>query len=85
MCSILLSTVLSRIIMNKFGYRLKRTTLLNPRSYPSSSLQGHMNWDTSMPANIGYIAGMLYNQNNVASEGGPITTLMELEVRCPIR
>ena len=39
-----------------------------------------MNWDTSLPANVGYIAGLLYNQNNVASEGGPATTLMEIEV-----
>lgn len=39
-----------------------------------------MNWDTSLPANVGYIAGLLYNQNNVAAEGGPITTLMEIEV-----
>ena len=42
-----------------------------------------MNWDTSLPANVGYIAGLLYNQNNVASEGGPATTLMEIEVTCP--
>ena len=40
-----------------------------------------MKWDTSLPANVGYIAGLLYNQNNVASEGGPATTLMEIEVK----
>jgi len=45
----------------------------------STRYQGHMNWDTSLPANVGYIAGLLYNQNNVASEGGPATTLMEIE------
>ena len=48
-----------------------------------SLLQGHMNWDTSLPANVGYIAGLLYNPNNVASEGGPATTLMEIEVKWP--
>ena len=39
-----------------------------------------MNWDTSIPGKVGYIAGLLYNQNNVTPEGGPVTTLMELEV-----
>ena len=39
-----------------------------------------MNWDTSIPGKVGYIAGMLYNQNNCAAESSPVTTLMELEV-----
>jgi tyrosine decarboxylase len=41
---------------------------------------GHMNADTVLPGVIGYIAAMLYNQNNVVYEGGPATTEMELEV-----
>ena len=40
-----------------------------------------MNWDTSIPANVGYIAGLLYNQNNIASESSPATSLMEREVQ----
>ena len=39
-----------------------------------------MTWDATLPAFVGYIAGLLYNQNNVAAEGGPATTLMEIEV-----
>lgn len=39
----------------------------------------HMTWDTSLPALIGYLGGMLYNQNNVAGEGGPVTTALEIE------
>lgn len=42
--------------------------------------QAHMNWDTVMPGNIGYFTAMLYNQNNVASEGGPATCMLEKEV-----
>ena len=52
----------------------------NTIPFYSTRYQGHMNWDTAIPANVGYIAGLLYNQNNCASEGGPATTLMEIEV-----
>lgn len=41
---------------------------------------GHMLWDTTMPGMLGYFAALLYNQNNVAAEASPVTTLMELEV-----
>lgn len=43
------------------------------------SFQGHVNWDTAVPANIGYIASILWNQNNFAAEGGPMTTAYEIE------
>ncbi len=46
----------------------------------SPRYEGHMNSDTLMPATLAYIATMLYNPNNVAYEGGPATTEMELEV-----
>ena len=39
-----------------------------------------MNWDTAVPANLGYIASILWNQNNCAAEGGPLTTKYEIEV-----
>lgn len=46
----------------------------------SERYQAHMNWDTVIPGNVGYITAMLYNQNNVAGEGGPETCVLEKEV-----
>lgn len=42
--------------------------------------QGHMLWDQAMPAIVGYVAAMLYDQNNVAAEASPVTTRLEIEV-----
>jgi glutamate/tyrosine decarboxylase-like PLP-dependent enzyme len=49
------------------------------KSVPFFSMryQGHMNWDTTLPALLGYFATMLYNPNNVAFEGSTVTTLLE--------
>ena len=33
-----------------------------------------------MPANLGYICALLYNQNNCAAEASTVTTSFELEV-----
>lgn len=41
---------------------------------------GHMLWDTALPGILGYFAALLYNQNNVAAEASPVTTLMEMYV-----
>ncbi len=41
---------------------------------------GHMTADLTMASLVGYFATMLYNPNNVAAEGSPVTTRMELEV-----
>jgi tyrosine decarboxylase len=41
---------------------------------------GHMNADTLMAANLGYMLTILYNPNNVAYEGSPATTALEIEV-----
>ena len=41
---------------------------------------GHMNSDTIMAANLGYMLALLYNPNNCAYEGSPATTELELEV-----
>ncbi|KAL4238903.1 hypothetical protein ACF0H5_003610 [Mactra antiquata] len=46
----------------------------------SVRFQGHMNWDSSMPGNLGYLAALLYNANNVANEASPVTTQYEIEV-----
>jgi glutamate/tyrosine decarboxylase-like PLP-dependent enzyme len=52
------------------------------RSVPfySYRYQSHMNWDLTLPAILGYFAAMLYNQNNVAAEASPVTTLLETVV-----
>jgi glutamate/tyrosine decarboxylase-like PLP-dependent enzyme len=52
------------------------------KSVPFFSMryQGHMNWDLTMPAMLGYFAAMLYNPNNVAFEGSTATTIIELLV-----
>ncbi len=39
---------------------------------------GHMHADSSIPSLLGYIAGQLYNQNNVVGESSPITTAKEM-------
>ncbi len=56
--------------------------LLQVTSVPwfSPRYLGHMNADTLMAANLGYMLALLYNQNNVAYEGSPGTTGLELEV-----
>lgn len=41
---------------------------------------GHMLWDTNIPGLLGYFAALLYNQNNVAAEASPVTTILELLV-----
>jgi glutamate/tyrosine decarboxylase-like PLP-dependent enzyme len=51
-------------------------------SIPLASFRNlsHMYWDQALPAVLGYIAALLYNQNNVAAEASPATTLLEIEV-----
>jgi len=51
-------------------------------SIPSHSPRylAHMMGDTLLPAQVGYTAAMLYNPNNVATEGSPVTTELEREV-----
>jgi glutamate/tyrosine decarboxylase-like PLP-dependent enzyme len=39
----------------------------------------HMISEQSLPSIAGYIAAMLYNPNNVSSEGAPVTVRLELE------
>ncbi len=56
--------------------------LLQVHSVPwfSPRYLGHMNADTLMAANLAYMLAMIYNPNNVAYEGSPATTDLELEV-----
>jgi hypothetical protein len=39
-----------------------------------------MLWDTTLASNVGYIAALLYNQNNVASMASGVTLQLEREV-----
>ncbi|MDA8124355.1 MAG: pyridoxal-dependent decarboxylase [Deltaproteobacteria bacterium] len=41
---------------------------------------GHMNADTLIAANLGFMLTLLYNPNNCAYEGSPATTALEIEV-----
>ncbi|EGG14968.1 pyridoxal phosphate-dependent decarboxylase family protein [Cavenderia fasciculata] len=64
--------------------RQKTTQLskLLTRSIPFTSLRymAHMHADLTMASVVGYIAGMLYNQNNVTSQASPVTTWLEMAV-----
>ncbi|RKL19268.1 hypothetical protein BFJ68_g3542 [Fusarium oxysporum] len=55
---------------------------LSTNSIPFWSLRynAHMNMDTAMPSIIGYMAAMMYNPNNVATEASPYTTGVERQV-----
>jgi tyrosine decarboxylase len=55
---------------------------LQVRSMPwfSPRYLGHMNADTLLAANLGYMLTLLYNPNNCAYEGSPATTALEIEV-----
>ena len=57
-------------------------TLINKYSlpFPSMRYQGQMNWDVTLPAMAGYLVTMLQNPNNVAFQGGPATTYLEIAV-----
>lgn len=46
----------------------------------SQKYQGHMCADTLMAGSLGYMTAILYNQNNVATEASPVTSLLEQEV-----
>jgi glutamate/tyrosine decarboxylase-like PLP-dependent enzyme len=46
----------------------------------SGRYKGHMVFEQTIAAQVGYFAAMLYNPNNVALEAAPVTTRLELEV-----
>jgi glutamate/tyrosine decarboxylase-like PLP-dependent enzyme len=46
----------------------------------SGRYKGHMAFEQTIAAQVGYFAGMLYNPNNVSIEASPVTTRLELEV-----
>jgi glutamate/tyrosine decarboxylase-like PLP-dependent enzyme len=48
--------------------------------FHSPRYNAHMLSELSLPAVLGYYAGLLYNPNNVTAEAAPITVALELEV-----
>lgn len=59
-------------------------TLLNDLSHSmpfySMRYQAHMSKDITLSSAAGYLAAMLYNQNNVAIKSSPVTTWFEMQV-----
>ncbi len=46
----------------------------------SGRYKGHMTYEQTIASQVGYFAAMLFNPNNVAIEGSPVTTRIELAV-----
>ena len=62
----------------KRNLRLITSELRGSIPLASHRNQSHMYWDITLPGAVGYFAGMLYNQNNVAAEASPVTTALEI-------
>ncbi|KAA1469663.1 PLP-dependent transferase [Dentipellis sp. KUC8613] len=58
------------------------SALLPQHSVPffSPRYMAHMLNDVSMPATLGYLMALMYNPNNVAVEGSPLTSIIEFDV-----
>lgn len=67
-----------QLLMNEYDRLIEQ--LQQSGTFFSMRSIGHMLWDTVMPGIVGYFAALLYNQNNVAAEASPVTTLMEMYV-----
>jgi hypothetical protein len=46
----------------------------------SGRYKGHMLFEQTIAGQIGYLAAMLYNPNNISAEAAPVTTRLELDV-----
>ncbi|MDQ6904041.1 MAG: pyridoxal-dependent decarboxylase [Bacteroidota bacterium] len=66
--------------MMGFQYELLINQLKGSGAFFSPRTIGHMLWDTTLPGILGYFAALLYNQNNVAAEASPVTTIIEMYV-----
>ncbi|EGX53563.1 hypothetical protein AOL_s00006g429 [Orbilia oligospora ATCC 24927] len=66
--------------LNNHLHLLSEKLSTNCIPFWSPRFNGHMNMDTTMPALLGYLTAMLYNPNNLAIEGGPLTTMLEIVV-----
>lgn len=60
-------------------YTTLLTDLMSRYNVPffSPRYMGHMCFDNSMPATLGYLAAMIHNPNNVAVEASPLTSYIE--------
>jgi len=67
-----------KVLKEKCGELSEKLTASVP--FFSQNYQAHMNADTLMAGNLGYMTAMLYNQNNVATEASPVTSVLEKEV-----
>lgn len=47
--------------------------------YFTPRYKGHVIWDASMPAQLGYLTAFMYHQNNAIEEAGNVTTTYEVE------
>ncbi|KAL7935760.1 pyridoxal phosphate-dependent transferase [Trichoderma chlorosporum] len=59
---------------------LSENLALHSIPFWSPRYNAHMNMDVALPSIIGYMATMMYNPNNVATEASPFTTKKEREV-----
>lgn len=66
--------------MMREEYKKLISQLQDSGTFYSMRSIGHMLWDTTIPGILGYFAALLYNQNNVAAEASPVTTLIEMQV-----
>ncbi|KAJ7853574.1 pyridoxal phosphate-dependent transferase [Mycena olivaceomarginata] len=69
--------------LHKMETNLKMLSgLLAKHSCPSFSPRyvGHQTFETTLPAILGYVVGLLYNQNNLTPEIGPLTSWIEYVV-----
>ncbi|RIB26875.1 pyridoxal phosphate-dependent transferase [Gigaspora rosea] len=67
--------------MNSLRAQLQNISdLLAKKTVPfwSPRYMAHMSMEATMPSNLGYLAALQYNQNNVAIEASPLTTWLEI-------
>ena len=71
---------ISTMVTMGFEYEKLINKLKESGTFFSMRTIGHMLWDCTIPGILGYFAALLYNQNNVAVEASPVTTILEMHV-----
>jgi len=80
--------LLTRSLQREFGAeqdalneRLDELMAALRRNFPfySPRYMGHMLSDTTLASTLGFMAGLLFNPNNVTPEAAPVTTELEIE------
>ena len=71
---------ISTMVTMGFEYEKLINKLKESGAFFSMRTVGHMLWDCTIPGILGYFAALLYNQNNVAVEASPVTTILEMHV-----